>query len=78
MDWIKKVENHLSKTLIGEMNNSRTRLRVAQEVRNILYDDGIDFLGVDASSLNTPEVVNNGAFYLKVSTKSIDYIFKIY
>lgn len=78
MEWIKKIEDHLHKTLIGKPNNAKTRLQVAQEVRDILYKENIDFLSVDATSFNTQEVINNGAFYLKVSTSSIDYIFKVY
>jgi hypothetical protein len=75
MKWIEEV-NKVVQGLKGEMNDTETRKGVTQSAIDILNKHSITAFVDCSARVNTPEVVNNGSFYLAVKTREIDFLFK--
>lgn len=74
-EWIDDIDK-VVQDLTGEMNDTKTRIKVAQKIMDILKFHEVKAFVDCSSQVNNSEVINHGEFRASVVLNDIEVMFK--
>ena len=78
LNWVNDIKELIRENVVLDFNDAKLRIKIHKLVTDELMKRKINFIRVSCSpSINTPDVIDNGWFLLKIVMDEYDIIIKI-